>query len=905
MLQYSVHPPPLSVSFSKKIPSSTLKFRTNDRRPSTATSAQPPRRDDLRPLTPQFPPIQRLPPLPSHLVLPDEFDDLPSPSFPPASLPRPISRPVPSHVHQSSSPASYFHSPAPSSVSSVNADIPDILVPGDIIGLDVPLRSEPLRLATLPAPSIDRPPAPDTPPADAEFEVVRKLGTGSYAVVYLVREILSRPPSSDDGHVYASGKLDLDGPRSPPAQYGREYAVKLLSKANLDDDALAAQLFEATVHQSLPSHPNLVSLHRTFETPSYLLLLLEFVPGEDLFYFLEQSRDHYQTSSPPSPADPTDPLRDSRTPPTPGLLSSQHPSQLLSPVRLRLIASMFAQMCEAVAVCHDHGVFHRDIKPENFIVTDGLTPPDDAGRSERRVLVKLSDFGLSTKDIESSDMDCGSAPYMAYECRNNLAPTYRPRAADVWSLGIVLINMLYHCNPWTDTADGVCSSFSAYRAAPVVFLTQRFPGMSPAVASFLAARVFCILPDPRSEAPRASARELGAWVRDLPVHFGANAGRSVSQRGHSRGGSVSSLGHGLNSVPPSRRPASRVGSTAGVRMSRAPSVVGIVAEEERAPVISEEAEMEEIVEEPRELVQDPESRTSTSTKRRKRGARKGKGQAASPSPVPPDTSEILASASQTLARELSRASKGTGKASSPVASVPPVPAIPATVAAAERAPAKKPSIWKLGFGSKASEGSGKDKEREQHAHRDEPPRGRAANVSDLILGLNAPPLPSSKTSTGRAGGSRTRPRRRRRASRLARPRCPCRPVWRPRPARRRSAAQCVRAPASRLGADACPSTVMTGVPWELAELPRQLHPKPHGDIFGQPPAPRPRRAKQAAKSPDHNNLGTISESRVDAGTSTTDLALSPGEEGAGEDGPKKVQRGQINALAKMLGALRR
>jgi len=124
---------------------------------------------------------------------------------------------------------------------------------------------------------------------------------------------------------------------------------------------------------------------------------------------------------------------------------------------------MFSQMCQAVAVCHAVNVFHRDIKPENFIVTDGWVKSSD-GRQERKVFVKLTDFGLSTNDVESADMDCGSAPYMSYgtcfrapppcrslttvaprffgiECRNNVAPTYSPRAADVWSLGIVLINM--------------------------------------------------------------------------------------------------------------------------------------------------------------------------------------------------------------------------------------------------------------------------------------------------------------------------------------------------------------------------------------------------------------------------------------------------------------------------------
>lgn len=79
---------------------------------------------------------------------------------------------------------------------------------------------------------------------------------------------------------------------------------------------------------------------------------------------------------------------------------------------------MFAQMCDAVAACHAQQVFHRDIKPENFIVTDGWTTTPN-GRQERKVIVKLTDFGLSTTDLGSSDMDCGSAPYMSYGALEN------------------------------------------------------------------------------------------------------------------------------------------------------------------------------------------------------------------------------------------------------------------------------------------------------------------------------------------------------------------------------------------------------------------------------------------------------------------------------------------------------
>jgi len=99
---------------------------------------------------------------------------------------------------------------------------------------------------------------------------------------------------------------------------------------------------------------------------------------------------------------------------------------------------------------------------------------------------------------------------------------------------------------------------------------------------------------------------------------------------------------------------------------------------------------------------------------------------------------------------------------------------------------------------------------------------------------------------------------------------------------------------------------MNGTPWELHELPRQMHQNPDTADFGAPPV-RKRRAPKAQDSP----LGTISErphppvaQRQDAATSTTELdTLARDADDAA--GPRKVQKGQINALAKMLSALRR
>jgi len=116
-------------------------------------------------------------------------------------------------------------------------------------------------------------------------------------------------------------------------------------------------------------------------------------------------------------------------------------------------------------------------------------------------------------------------------------------------------------------------------------------------------------------------------------------------------------------------------------------------------------------------------------------------------------------------------------------------------------------------------------------------------------------------------------------------------------------------------------TVMTGVPWELNEIPRQMHPDPIGVIFGPPPPQRKRgngngtrnNKQTTGATKENNKLDTISErpsgQSMDASTSTTDLSSGGGTGKEGDlldgAGPKKVQKGQINALAKMLSALRR
>lgn len=80
------------------------------------------------------------------------------------------------------------------------------------------------------------------------------------------------------------------------------------------------------------------------------------------------------------------------------------------------------QVAQAVAFLHWHNVAHRDLSLENILLQNGSA--------------KLCDFGLSCDATAVCNETVGKLCYMAPEVAKG--QDYDPRAADVWSLGVVL-----------------------------------------------------------------------------------------------------------------------------------------------------------------------------------------------------------------------------------------------------------------------------------------------------------------------------------------------------------------------------------------------------------------------------------------------------------------------------------
>ncbi|KAG6705675.1 CBL-interacting serine/threonine-protein kinase 21 isoform X1 [Carya illinoinensis] len=191
---------------------------------------------------------------------------------------------------------------------------------------------------------------------------------------------------------FAKVKLAVDSTN------GQYVAAKIIDKKMVTESDLKCQVQREIRTMKLLHHPNVVRIHEVLGTKTKICIVMEYVPGGQL----------------------TDKLSYAKK------------------LEEREARKLFQQLIDAVDYCHDKGVSHRDLKPDNLLL-------DQWGN------LKVSDFGLSAlrKPGDILTTACGSPSYVAPELLMNKG--YDGAAADIWSCGVILFELLAGRLPFDDS----------------------------------------------------------------------------------------------------------------------------------------------------------------------------------------------------------------------------------------------------------------------------------------------------------------------------------------------------------------------------------------------------------------------------------------------------------------------
>jgi len=197
---------------------------------------------------------------------------------------------------------------------------------------------------------------------DDDYELTEEIGTGQYAVVHRAD--------------YAG-----DDPKIPAV-----VAVKIIDKKA---SGMTVTDKEIAVMMRIDD-PNCVKLYEVYETEDEVQMVLEYLPGSDLF-------DRIITKQKYAEAD---------------------------------AKALMKRVCLGVKNLHAKNIIHRDLKPENILLE----------REDDDIVCKVADFGLSRLFPEGGPREqktqtlCGTPGYVAPEVLNRAQYGY---GVDIWSLGVI------------------------------------------------------------------------------------------------------------------------------------------------------------------------------------------------------------------------------------------------------------------------------------------------------------------------------------------------------------------------------------------------------------------------------------------------------------------------------------
>ena len=182
----------------------------------------------------------------------------------------------------------------------------------------------------------------------------------------------------------------------------RQVALKLLPRHASEDDAARRRLTEEARAASALDHPHLATIYEIGETDDgQLFIAMAYYEGQTLQQRIEQG-----------------------------------------PLPVAEAINLAVQLADGLAAAHRRGIIHRDIKPANVIVS-----PEGVAR--------IVDFGIAKGTgaaLTREGARLGTVAYMSPEQTRGQAVDHR---TDLWSLGVVLYEMLTGERPFRGATDEV------------------------------------------------------------------------------------------------------------------------------------------------------------------------------------------------------------------------------------------------------------------------------------------------------------------------------------------------------------------------------------------------------------------------------------------------------------------